>query len=617
MPSLLLHTFLALLEEQREVRNKTALEHLMVFSYYVPAGGIPAALAQMVRHGDIPFPTCIDFFIIPFFSWFVFALLITKFISDRLSRSRSLEGEKKFYKTFGRIMLGISAFLAFTFILGKKIPIVGDYLVLITTLSAIIPCILFSYYIYRHNYIEDILKGTVFYSLITTLLALLYLGLLGYLGEYLKKFSINVDIIRFSLVILILFLFPIFKRKLADFFNNLLFTPTEVYRSKLMEIMESFRSASYDKLPQLIRRLHWILEDFLQVSNVKIFFLDEKFSFASFLEQPSIGHLKKFLETRQIKRLDRIEIIDPDVRQEIEELRAFRILSIYRDEKPSAIVCLGERPLNLPIRDAEMETLELLTENILVAMENAYLLHSKLLLESKIFGNERLRSLGILAASVAHEVKNPLSSIKSIMQVMLEDLPADQANHKDISIVLEEIDRLIQVVKNLLQFSRSTGENGIPVSISEIVDNVLLILNHQIRRQEVTVKKQVDAAFLKSQYYADNLKEILFNLVLNSLQAMSGKARSAITIRVKKRHDVLKIFVADNGPGIDQKSLGKIFDPFYSTKPTGTGLGLAIVKRKAQEMGGRVRVMSMRNKGTVFIIIIKSGEETLWQENHS
>ena len=126
---------------------------------------------------------------------------------------------------------------------------------------------------------------------------------------------------------------------------------------------------------------------------------------------------------------------------------------------------------------------------MITIFENTRLMHEKFGLERKIYENEKLSSLGRLSTSIAHEVKNPLSSIKAIAQVMREDLPANDPNQEGLSLIIDEVDRLSRVVTQLLLFARPHSFNLEPVDVQSLIVNVVMLLKHEAHRNQVTIEK--------------------------------------------------------------------------------------------------------------------------------
>ena len=230
-----------------------------------------------------------------------------------------------------------------------------------------------------------------------------------------------------------------------------------------------------------------------------------------------------------------------------------------------------------------------------------------------MFEAERLSALGLLSASIAHEVKNPLSSIKAITTVLREDLRADDAAKSgDLTVVLNEIDRLGRVVDRLLRFAQpKQGDAFEPVDIKTVLGDAVLILSHEAERRNVEIRSEVGEGLVVTGDPED-LKEVFFNLILNGIQAMDEseeKKMRRLSVRAGRSDGCVAVRVADTGPGIAEEALSHVFEPFFTTKASGTGLGLAIVKRDVERMGGTIAVSNGKPGGAEFEVRLPGGND--------
>jgi len=231
-------------------------------------------------------------------------------------------------------------------------------------------------------------------------------------------------------------------------------------------------------------------------------------------------------------------------------------------------------------------------------------------MERKMYENEKLSSLGRLSTSVAHEVKNPLSSIKAIVQVLKEDSKNESKTQKSLSIIVEEIDRLTKVVNQLLVFAKPQTDSKSTVKISDVINKVLVVLRHEAKMNNVNIHLDVSNDLPVITVDEGSLNEVFFNIIHNAIQAMSEGGKLTVSISYDQKDDYITVVFENTGPCISEEDMGKIFEPYYTTKQTGTGLGLAIVKRKLDELKGMVQVKS-GDSSTRFTVKIPSSEGVL------
>jgi len=216
---------------------------------------------------------------------------------------------------------------------------------------------------------------------------------------------------------------------------------------------------------------------------------------------------------------------------------------------------------------------------------------------------EKMASLGELAASVAHDIKNPLAGISGALQVLAEDFP-DDSPRKDITReILDEIDRLDGAVKDLLLFARPPDMHLIPVDINAIIEKVMARVAPRAEAQKVSI----DLIYGKVPVIMvdpDQLERALGNIALHSLQSMPYGGQLKFSVQESRDQNEIEITVSDTGPGIPEDNLKDIFKPFFSSKHSGSGLGLAITRNIIEGHRGRIAVESVFGAGTLYRIIL-------------
>ncbi|MDD4179425.1 MAG: ATP-binding protein [Candidatus Margulisbacteria bacterium] len=214
---------------------------------------------------------------------------------------------------------------------------------------------------------------------------------------------------------------------------------------------------------------------------------------------------------------------------------------------------------------------------------------------------DKLAALGTIAAGMAHEIKNPLASIKGLTQVLPENLDDKEFISKYTEIVPRQLDRINRIVEDLLDFGQPKQLSMAEVSASKLLEDVLRLVDNQCRKAEIEVVKEFAPvpAILAD---GEKLSQAFINIVLNAIQAMAGGGTLKLKIKNAKvkNDEFIIIEVSDTGAGIQPERLPKIFDPFYTTKEKGTGMGLAVTYRIIKEHGGTIEVESAAGKGTIF-----------------
>jgi len=223
-------------------------------------------------------------------------------------------------------------------------------------------------------------------------------------------------------------------------------------------------------------------------------------------------------------------------------------------------------------------------------------------MERKLRATDRLAIIGEMTASLAHEVRNPLASIRGAIEILKEKAPEDLKSSEFFEILEQETKRINAVVENYLSFARKPTYSQSLVSVAETIELLLKMLESRARKQSVKMEFIKKEPLPHIETDANLFKQVLMNLVLNALQAMPKGGQ--LTVLAKKVEGNLIIEVNDQGKGIPPDQIDKIFQPFFTTREDGTGLGLSIVKRIVDENRWQISVKSKVGQGSSFEIRI-------------
>jgi two-component system sensor histidine kinase AtoS len=216
--------------------------------------------------------------------------------------------------------------------------------------------------------------------------------------------------------------------------------------------------------------------------------------------------------------------------------------------------------------------------------------------------NESLKMLGLFTTGIAHEIRNPLTSIKGFIQILSRKAIDHPESSRMFTLVIREIERLESLIKDLITYARPSKPIFEWIALSQIVETILQILIQRVSQKKVNVERE---GLEGVELFADRrqIHQVLFNLILNAIQAVNSED-GKLLISAKQDQDAIHIHFADNGVGIDKSDAGKIFTPFFTTKDKGTGLGLAISRRMMEDHHGKISFESERGLGTTFILTL-------------
>ncbi len=226
--------------------------------------------------------------------------------------------------------------------------------------------------------------------------------------------------------------------------------------------------------------------------------------------------------------------------------------------------------------------------------------------EARLIQAAKLAAVGEMAAGIAHELNNPLTSITGFSELVLNELPRDSTNHQDMELVLREARRARDVVLRLLDFARQGETVRVQADINEIVTDVLALVHHLLHTSGVTVRTKLASNLAWTLVDRNQLKQVVLNLVHNALHAMpdGGKLLIKTEMRQHEGREWVTVAVQDTGQGIPRENLPRIFEPFFTTKSKfgGTGLGLSVSYGIVTDHGGFIEVESEIRKGSQFTV---------------
>ena len=223
-------------------------------------------------------------------------------------------------------------------------------------------------------------------------------------------------------------------------------------------------------------------------------------------------------------------------------------------------------------------------------------------LRDEIERSHRLATVGRLAAGVAHEIRNPLSSIKGFATYFKEryrDVPEDQ---QTAGIMIKEVDRLNRVVSHLLEFARPIAVSKKPTPIKSLIEDSVMLIEQQADEKKIAIDTELADSMEPVELDPDKINQVLLNLYLNAIESMDTGGTLSISMTKDGVKNRIEIRIADTGSGIREENLAHVFDPYFTTKSSGTGLGLAIAHKIVEGHNGEIYPESRLGEGTTFIV---------------
>lgn len=606
VPSAILFSHIALwnyLDDHRTLTPRRV--RLVGLACYGPMIFLPYAIYLIAIGPYKPFFENLKPLLIPYSIWYVIALSASAVIAWAMKDKLSPESvrERRFFKQLAVLLLitGIFEFV----VVGVRRSGPSDALWVAYLLLSLLPAFFISYYVYRYKLVEVIIKGSLVYAAFALVFIAFYTYVVRNLDSFLAE---RIELQRPGVIeaILILGMFVLagpLMRVLDRIVQRLFTQEIGLYRDVVRQVTAG--AAGFGELDSLIRYAEETIRRRLDLTQVKIIPIERV--------QPDSP--ERTLANRLIEQ--QIDMIESD--EDTARAGATAVYALSRESKLIGLMLIAADPRSLTSEKGEV--LSVLAGQVAIEIESCRLVEEKVRLERELASRERLATLGQMAATVAHEVKNPLSSIKSIAQVMREEENLSEYD-RDLELIISETDRLSRTVSQLLAFSRPGVADSRPAALSDMLNSIVDLFSKEARERGVSLSIESNFDINLNGTQTAALREALGNLVLNAVQASERDGSVVIRTQtqngsspidsiprsVESENDSVRfvVSVTDTGPGISEEEQGRIFEPFYTTKSRGTGLGLAIVQRRALEIGGSIELVSpvADDHGTCFKLIL-------------
>jgi signal transduction histidine kinase len=304
-----------------------------------------------------------------------------------------------------------------------------------------------------------------------------------------------------------------------------------------------------------------------------------------------------------------LQYLSDDERKMLTRLDVKVCVPLIALNRLTGLILLSSTGGRLDLNEKDLSLLQILMSQASIAFETAYLYQGQRDRLRQLYRAERLAAAGQLAASVAHEIRNPLTSIRSTIQYLLGEFDETHAKYALVEGIISEVDRIDRTVDGLLSLTRRKEFKPERIVLAELLEQTLLLLRTQAHNQRVEITWREPGLPVCIMGDASQVKQLLLNLLLNAVQAMPGGG--LLSVELGQKPEPLgsggeKIWalvsIADAGCGIPAENLDKIFDPFFTTKQGGTGLGLSTSYAIVRQHGGELEINSRENEGTTVAI---------------
>jgi signal transduction histidine kinase len=522
--------------------------------------------------------------------WLTLSMLISATWEMRFRRRAPDRPQFHFHNLLAGVFFVSAAITLRLHVLGSHLPInLSDVASTGLALVGILPSAVLIYLVGRFNFLQIGRQKNLVYAVSATFLALLYLSFVRRLGVWLEPVLPPEATASILLFILVFFFEPL-QRLLGRRLRETAHQEMDRVQELVSEIRQEARQGNVAVLERFTERR---VQQMFELAAVKVSFWNER---------PIEDHHKAFAKEAGLGPPTRGK---PTVN--------------FSEGKVSEASVIGGNPIGFlraephgaALSGETRAALEWLCQQLPGAIELCRALQEKLQLERELAERERLALVGQMAASISHNLKNPLGSMKTILQVQLENPELPESMRAETKMVLDEINRLSGKLSQLLQFSRPAGRGAAGQAVCDpqaVMDEVSAVLRREAESKGIAISTVAPGPRRSVAISPEGFSDIFTNLLVNALHAAPSQGH--VEAKLAGNGASCELTVEDDGDGVPENLRDKILQPFFTTKSQGTGLGLAIVSRRVIEAGGKLAFESpvKNGRGTRFVVRLPFGE---------
>ncbi|RMF92534.1 MAG: GAF domain-containing protein [Candidatus Schekmanbacteria bacterium] len=504
-------------------------------------------------------------------------------------------------------------------------PLVSDSVLPIASPFTALFVLIISYAIIKYKFLDIsiVIKKSLAYTFIVLILIVPCFAIIVWMQK--KIFGV-VDL-TFSLIALILFvlvglIFPRVKVGTEKTLENLLFKKQLNHEETIHNLSEAMVNV-LEKAP-LLRTLVETLVKKLDIDYACIVLLNEERN--EFKVESSYGlngnsaervypkddYFFDWLQKRSrvaVKEeiMDSFDVPRKDyLIEKMNELQAEVCVPILSRSKLVGSLCMGKKMTGEIYNENELKLFQTLSNQFAVYLENAKLYESLKESRNRMRRSDRLASLGQLAAGMAHEIRNPLVSIQTFLQLLPERINDKEFRTDFLKITTGEVERISRLLTALLDFSKPSKPKFAEENLSELLEDIVFLCENQIKKKNIQVEKRYDVNLKSVNVDKEQIKQVFLNIILNAIDATpeNGKIKIATRNINVDNQTYVQVEISDTGIGIEKQDLENIFNPFFTKKEKGSGLGLSICHQIIDEHMGTISAESEVGKGSSFYINI-------------
>lgn len=574
--------------------------------YYLPIILIIPISMRLATDPRAPFLQLLHAWVVPYVLFMTVTNLVVAFGLLRLRKEIESPSVLQFFAALAWTFIGITIVNVSCLTWAMQFwPQWRSGLQMIVALSPVLPALVFSYYVLRFRLLPLVLERALIYGAIVVGAMLLHEVMTREFAEVFQdQYRVNFGMMEGIAAIGLILVYQPLRQRCAEALDYL-FGGSSEQRGANRTLSIQLATRSGEPPDQLLNWFVHAAKAAFQVDSVTAIVLHpSQHGVYSTEDDSGLSRENALMLCQQLlgagmRSCTLYNAPDQKSLLALQEASASAALRIDSPNRPGLLL-VGTQQFRQTLREEQFNALSLLVEQLGITLQTSELHSARIEAERRALQQEKLSTLGLLAGSIAHEVKNPLSSIKSIATVLAEELGPSSPHAEDLRLILGEIDRLAGTTSQLLDVARTPMRASPDAHLQQSLRQTKGLLSHLARQNHSEIRLDVPETLEPVAVDEGTLREIFLNLIVNSLEAAGPGGIVEVTCRQDKGSVVTE--VRDNGPGLPDEVRERLFEPLITTKEAGTGLGLYIVGLRVRGCGGEVTCETSPESGTAFSI---------------
>lgn len=598
LPSTILHAAVRLNHTGFDPRVKWSAVYALL---YLPLLAAPPLLWAIARAPDAGFFDSVAAYVDGYLIWSVTAIAVSSGLMLYWRRHSASASKRRMLLHLIAMLIGLAG-LALIYVYLARTTAWEPWVRVMTSLSPSLAVSLLVWHTLCQRLMPLVVERTLIYGAFLVVVMLMHQQFIRPLTDMLQRES-NVDfvILEFVLLIGLILAWRPLRQRFSEASRYLVSTDLLHVRDSTRQLSLQLSRHALQPIDEIRRWLEQSLISDIDVESAHVWLRGDVAKTGqpdTIADHARIAHM---LIQQDCPVFDRSLVDDRELCQAMERVAAMWAFRLDF-QSIQGVVLLGNRRRNDRLSEEALNALVLLLEQFTVTLHNRGVEEQRSMAERRMMQQEKLSVLGLIAGSLAHELRNPLSSIRTIATLLKEDLPAADPHHRDVAIILSEIDRLTQTTQRLLDYAKPADSTHPFVEPDRVVARLLPILEQLARQYHVQLITELQATQLAVAGSDAALSEIMFNLIRNAIEAVRGCPQGLVEVHSRQVNGCVQLRVKDNGGGIDPAIRDSLFQPFVTAKVDGTGLGLYVVSERVRELNGKLSCQTSTANGSEFIV---------------